>query len=111
MAIGNQPNTIQSGTMRPVRACNSPPYAVKFVVMKKFFQNKASVHCGMIYGKMKIAPMNFLNGMVVRVIRNAITPPKRMEKTQAKTETSKLLPNGSQKFPTASSELKRIDHQ
>ena len=84
---------------------------MKSVVMKKFFQNNAKVHCGMIYGKINIAPINFLNGISVLVIMKAMIPPNKIEKMQAKTETNKLLANGNQKLPTASFELNNIDHQ
>ena len=65
----------------------------------------------MIYGKMNIAPINFLNGISVLVIMKAMIPPNKIEKIQAKTETNKLLANGNQKLPTASFELNNIDHQ
>ena len=64
-----------------------------------------------MYGKINIAPINFLNGIFVRVIMKAMSPPNKIEKIHAKTETNKLRARGSQKFPTAKSELNKIVHQ
>ena len=56
-------NTLNSETKRP-----SFPPVIAFE-LNKFCHITASVHCGMIYGKIKIALRYFLNLRFVRVTR------------------------------------------
>ena len=54
-----------------------------FAFLKKFVQNIASVHDGMIYGKTNTNEMNFLYLRFVLVISHATDPPKKIAMTDA----------------------------
>ena len=67
----------------------------------------ASVHCGMIYGKIKIELRYFLNFISVLVTRNAKSPPNRMDMKHVNTERITVFKSGIQRFVFASLLVKR----
>ena len=68
----------------PVSAVKMPVIPIPtFAFLKKFVQNIASVHDGMIYGKTNTNEMNFLYLRFVLVMSHATAPPKKIAMTDA----------------------------
>ena len=71
------------------------------MLLNKFCHTTASVHWGMMYGKMKMELKYFLNFRFVLVTKNANVPPYRMDIRQVSTASIKVFHSGFQRFVLA----------
>ena len=82
----------------PVNDSNKPLEPIgSFEFSKKFVQNIAIDHEGIMYGKTNTVETNFLKGMFVLVIKNASAPPKPTAIKHASADIRTERPNGIQK--------------
>ena len=70
--------------------------------LKRFCHTTASVHCGIMYGKIKILLRYLRQARFVLVTRKAIIPPKIMDTTHAPTDMSSVFISGVHRFVFAS---------
>ena len=79
----------------PVRAVNVPVIPMPTLgFLKKLFQNIASVHDGIIYGKTNTKEINFLYFKLDLVISHATMPPKTMAINDALIAIKNVLYSG-----------------
>ena len=94
--------------LTPKRAASRPlDVPVTALELNRFCHTTASVHCGMMYGKMKIELKYFLQARSVLVMRNANRPPYKMETTHVPTASRTVLRSGVQRFVLAMRLVKR----
>ncbi len=74
--------------------------------LKKFFQARASVQLGMMYGKMKSFVSSFFQRISLLDTSQAKDPPIRMDTTQAQTLVTREFLSGSHKRDLLNSEAK-----
>ena len=92
----------------PNRAASRPlDVPVTALELNRFCHTTASVHCGMMYGKMKMELKYFLQARSVLVIRKANRPPYKMETMQVPTARRTVLRSGVQRFVFAMRLVKR----
>lgn len=73
---GTAPDHHHFGIQIPARDARSPfDVPTTALLLNTFCHTTASVHCGMMYGKMKIELKYFLNFRFVLVTKNAKVPP------------------------------------
>ena len=108
MALGKAPRQNHFGIQMPNsdarRPSDVPQTALELNIC---CQTTARVHCGMMYGKMKIELKYFLKRMLVLVTRKAKKPPYRMEITQVMTERITVFRSGFQRLVFARRLVKR----
>jgi hypothetical protein len=81
--IGNSPYANQVGTLIPVKEWKIPFDPVTSMFLKKFFQARARVQLGMIYGKINSLVRSFFHLMSLLETSQAKVPPIRIETTHA----------------------------
>ncbi len=95
MAQGNNPWHHHLGIRIPNRDAKSPlEVPTTALLLNRFCHTTANVHCGMMYGKMKIELKYFLNFRFVRVTKNAKHPPYKMEIKQVNTASNNVFKSG-----------------
>ena len=93
-ALGNNPSVNHFGKITPQLAKIPLTVPSTLADQKRYFQTVASVHCGMMYGKIKIVDIYFLHGISLLVTSQAVTPPNRRANAQARTPRSSDRPSG-----------------
>ena len=93
--IGNSPYANQVGTVNPVKEWKIPFDPVISTFLKKFFQARAKVQLGMMYGKMNNLVRNFFHLMSLLDTSQAKLPPTKIETTHAQALVKSEFLNGS----------------